>query len=470
MTVGRRRPPRGELAATPRRRPRPLLLLPAALLPLLLSLASLLPLSMPQLPADHETVYPYADDVTDIVLEDIFTFTYRAVPSQENGLWRYDRAPAPHSSLTATVGTVLVQRSDNPKEPVGPWREDVLTVMPSPGSPASLTVRAAMEARHIGMNRLQLDVFLSSEVCEVDEELLNRTVTNMTLFENATWTHTCSSEVCCPRQPGYDSPLGVVTAWVGKYGDPSNVIRDVQLSTVDYLGEWVEVDADFYVLPDEDGTGEDGAALYIQFGDPSAREGVASLTSVRLTAVPMENVNWLKPLSGAPPPPDDGVSAAAVLTNGLFAPDLGQTWYQIVGMGEEVSFSVELFGTFMVCSTTVEFSPGTQTYEFEFYLSSSNQGGVWTSVLLVDERAELEAHGAQGWVPTAGPRYFPCQLAKRTKLTLRKTWNYVYSMTEFALYGYDMATSAPCEKQCRHGGTCRYFGQFTGTICHCASA
>jgi hypothetical protein len=429
------------------------LLLP---LPLLL-LAAVKPV-LPQLPADHSTAWPYADDETDEPLGEVFTASFRAAPSRASGLWRYGRPPAVHDSLVARSGEILVQAMDNPKDPVGPWREDVLTVVAAPGHPASLTYRMPMEAKHHGMNRLQAFVYLSAESCAVDGGLINRTKANFTLT-NATWSHTCASEHCCPRQPPYDHPDGVMTAWLAKHGDPSAVLREVSLSPVDYLGEWEEIGADFYVMPDEDGTGDDGAALYIRLGNAAAMAGSASLTGLRLTPVPQVNVAWLKPVGGAPPPPDDGVAAGDVLTNGIFAADLGETWYQIVGMNEEVSFSIELFGTFMVCSTVVQFSPGTQTFEWEFYMSHSNQGGVWTSVLLDDQSADLAAHGTLGWVPSSAPRYFPCQLAKRAKLTLRKTQNFIYSMTEWAMYGYDMGTDAPCEKECRHGGTCRYFGE-----------
>lgn len=456
-------------AAARRRRPRLRLLLPAPPLLALLCLGWRCPVLQSQTPEDHDRRYPYPDDDTESLLEPVFEQAFR---NFREPIDRFDQ-PVTHARIAAQTGSVLVQDWETPWDDpaaVGPWRGDAMTVLPAAGEPASVTFRLALAPEHHGINRLQAFVRLSAARCELDGALLNATVGNRSApgwsLANVTWTAECESVTCCPVRPAYDDSAGALTAWVARYNDAAAVVRDVPLSTIDHMGEWLEVGGDFYLLPDEDPP-TDSAAIFLRLGrdagEGAATEGTASITGVRLTPVPIENVAWLKPLVGAPEPAGDSARAEAVLTNGVFdGTILGETWYQIVGMGEEVSFSVELFGTFRVCSTVVQFSPGTQTYEYEFFLSAANQGGIWDSVLLVDQKADLDAHiatagTATGWAPSSDERFFDCQLAKRMKLTLRETNNFIYSMSELALYGYDMGKAAPCEKRCRHGGTCRYY-------------
>ena len=53
-----------------------------------------------------------------------------------------------------------------------------------------------------------------------------------------------------------------------------------------------------------------------------------------------------------------------------------------------------------------------------------------------------------------GPRWFSCTAARRIKLKLHQSRNFIYHVAEVELGGYDHSVDGPCVTRCRHGGTC----------------
>ena len=140
----------------------------------------------------------------------------------------------------------------------------------------------------------ELAARLSAARCELDGALLNATVGNRSApgwsLANVTWTAECESVTCCPVRPAYDDSAGALTAWVARYNDAAALVRDVPLSTIDHMGEWLEVGGDFYLLPDEDPP-TDSAAIFLRLGRDAGeqrRHGAAStINSLRCSPSPL---------------------------------------------------------------------------------------------------------------------------------------------------------------------------------------
>ena len=385
-----------------------------------------------------------------------------------------DRYGPPMHSMVSTVGVVRVDMLENPKVPscwphdsqrqervcTGPpevahTSDDVLTVLPSELHSAVATCQIDLWEENFGPNRLQIFVKISGEVCTA------RSSTNASNFTRM-WRE-------C--EPGYDRPGSVLRGWLARHNSPHSAVKNLTMRTLGHhrlnvrVGEWLEVGADFDLLPSKYGAGGDRLALYVQLGDAAAQHGRAHMTGVRLSAIlkgrtnEVENVAWLKPLTGAPAPTDSSQPRAQdVLTNGVFNADAGQTWFMIVGLDEELAMEIKLYDDYYLCSADVRFVYSSKVYQWNLDLYSS-EISQWVPALAIDELEELRVVEAAGnvWRPPQLERYFnSCQAATKIRLTLLKTKNFNYAMTEVAVYGYKASEKSPCELECRHGGTCKY--------------
>lgn len=211
--------------------------------------------------------------------------------SELPGSQRY-RTIVTHSRI-ATVGTVLVQKQDNPKEEDAAEAfagfgdsldpEDVLTAFPALGSPATARIQVDILSEHLGANRLHAFVHVNPEACHTAQ------------FVNE--THNFTGQECVPP---YNAPAEVLSAVLAPYGDPSAVVRRLDLRMANYStdpGEWHEVLGDFDVLPSEYGTGAQRIKLFVTLGSTRATAGTVSVTDLTLTVLPLTNVALGKPIA-----------------------------------------------------------------------------------------------------------------------------------------------------------------------------
>eukprot|EP01043_Picozoa_sp_COSAG02_P007116 COSAG02_NODE_209_length_28965_cov_18.680143_19_plen_1324_part_00 len=368
-----------------------------------------------------------------------------------------------HSELE-TVGTVLVQQLDNPKEQdalagfIGDSLNplDVLTAFPAPDAPATTRIRVDL-GEHVGANRLHAFVRVNAEQCS-HVELANS-------------THNFTRRQCVPS---YDAPAEVVSAVLAPDGDPSAVIRHVELRLADYStlpGEWHEVLGDFYVLPYEFGTGSQRIKLFVTLGSPNATVGTVSMTDLTLTSLPLTNVALGKPIAeggsvssrsaGYIDPPENDILTDGVIT--------GQPWYTIDQMQPPtpIKFVVELVQLHHVCGVRVEFI-GTSSHVTDWMVHVSEfPGGYDTSGLSnFSQVLRVQDEAWQDWASQrlANPistkqRWFPCTDARRVRVQLTSTQNAIFGLTEIEVYGYSVATYGMCSDRCRHGGRCMHAAQ-----------
>ena len=362
-----------------------------------------------------------------------------------------------------TVGTVLVQQLDNPKEldavAVGDALslQDVLTALPEVDRPATARFRVDLLGQHLGVNRLHAFVRISAEQCS-----------------NAQFAGSMRNVTVRQCVPPYNAPAEVMSAVLAPSSDPSAIIRHVELRLADYSatpGEWHEVLGDFYVLPSEYGSGSRRTALFITLGSPGATAGTVSLTDLTLTPLPLTNVA----LGGSIAPGGSVSSRSAgfldppdndILIDGIL---VGQPWYTIDQFRPPtpVRFVVELDELHNLCGVRVEFVGASAHVNDWMVFVSELAGGNdvsglsnFTQVLRVKDETWQDWQSQRLGNPISKlRRWFPCAHARRARLQLNDTANAIFGLVEIELYGYRMSTYGMCPDRCRHGGRCMHAAQ-----------
>lgn len=342
---------------------------------------------------------------------------------------------------------------------------DVLSARPTAERPAIAEVRVALTAANFGRNRLHVFAYASGDAC-VD-----------VLRHNATTNSTYVEQDCTPP---YDDISGMVSAVLAPLSSSHSVLREVELRRLYRAGEWQEILGDFYLLPEELGSGQDVMTLFVRLGSPLATVGSASLTDLTVTAIPFENVALDKGVlshqthmgtksvatSNAAQDSDGRVVTVsnAQLTNGETAPDTQETWFLVDTNSPPVTveFEVDLNVASYICSVQVAWVENGHISDWQFLVSkTAGDAEDFESVLQVSTASA----GSRIEVGSPEEHWFPCVGGvRRVKLHLAKTDNHVFMLTEIAVRGYVEAVYGMCRTRCRHGGRCM-FAQ--NPVCEC---
>ena len=191
-------------------------------------------------------------------------------------------------------GIARVQSMDSPKEkcqqvctPEGfcssmceglPGRaplKDVLTARPTAERPAIAEIMVPLTSANFGHNRVHAFAHVSPLSCESVER------------QNATGNATYMEQVCTPP---YDDMSGALSAVLAPLSSSHTVLRNVELRPLSQAGEWQEILGDFYLLPEELGSGVNSITLFLRLGSPLATVGSVSLTDLTVTEIPFTNV------------------------------------------------------------------------------------------------------------------------------------------------------------------------------------
>jgi hypothetical protein len=347
---------------------------------------------------------------------------------------------------------------DTPKELEWPGVRpgDVLQVFPSAEVPAVAEIRVPLTNAHFGPNRVRISVHTSGETCEG----VSRT--------NTTTGAMYTEEVCVPP---YDAVDGVVSAVLAPLSASHVVLRTVALRAVTLSGEWQEVLGDFYLLPDELGSGDSSMTLFVRLGDPRATVGVASATDLTVTTIPLENSALGKTVEATQPSASAVVDGrpisvpSSVLTNGEAAALGGQVW-TLVDIGSTpvtIDFELDLGDFYFVCALQISWQSNSHISDWSFLYSSQVSGDSWSELLHVDTASE----GSQPQVGSPDTRWFPCtKNVRRAKLHMARADNNIFMLTEVVLNGYELDQLGMCQTRCRHGGRCMYASEVsTGCTC-----
>ena len=342
---------------------------------------------------------------------------------------------------------------------------DVLSARPTAERPAIAEVSVALTAANFGHNRLHVFAYASGYTC-VDVSRHNAT-TNRTYVEQE-----CSTP--------YDDISGMVSAVLAPVSSSHSVLREVELRPLYRAGEWQEILGDFYLLPEELGSGQHVMALFVRLGSPRATVGSASLTDLTVTAIPFENVALdkevlsrqthmgTKSVAMSNAAQDSAGRVITVsntqLTNGETAPDTHETWFLVDTMSPPVTleFEIDLDTASYICSVQVAWVENGHISDWQFLVSkTAGNADDFQRVVQVNTASA----GSRMEVGSQEQHWFPCEGGvRRVKLHLAKTDNHVFMLTEIAVHGYVEAVYGMCRTRCRNGGRCMFA---RNPVCEC---
>ena len=382
-------------------------------------------------------------------------------------------------------GIVRVQSMDSPKETCQqvcsaeglctsactglPGRaplKDVLTARPTAERPAIAEIMVPLTSANFGHNRVHAFAHVSPLTCESVER------------QNATVNATYIEQVCTPP---YDDMSGALSAVLAPLSSSHTVLRNVELRPLSQAGEWQEILGDFYLLPEELGSGANSITLFVRLGSPLATVGSVSLTDLTVTEIPFTNValsktvvsrqvtyNGIKSAASSNAAQDATGRTVTVgnaqLTNGVTVPDTEETWFFVDTSSPPVTieFELDLAALSFACSVQVAWVENGHISDWSFLLSSTaGDADDFTAVVQVNTANA----GSRILVGETDQHWFPCVGgARRAKLLLAKTDNRVFMLTEIAVHGYVETVYGMCQTRCRHGGRC-IFAQ--DPVCEC---
>jgi hypothetical protein len=356
------------------------------------------------------------------------------------------------------VGGSRPGRTDTPKEveQSGVRLGDSLRAAPTAEQPAVAYLMVPLTAANLGANRLHAFVHISGPSCRA-VQLVNVS-TNMSY----------AAQRCTP---GYDSGEQVLSAFLAPLGASAQRLRTLSLRPLTLVDEWQEILGDFYLLPQELGSGVTSMTLFVQFGSPRATVGVASMTDVTVTPIPSENTARGKVVTSSASSASavvDGVPTPvgeSVLTNGVKDPLGGQIW-TLVDIGTQataIDFEIDLASHYYVCSVEITWQSNSHISDWSFLTSSQPTGGAFSQVLRITTATE----GSQPQVGSQAARWFACvPNVRRAKLHMARADNNIFMLTEIAVGGYELSTFGMCQTRCRHGGRCMFASD---PVCQCVS-
>ncbi len=342
---------------------------------------------------------------------------------------------------------------------------DVLAAMPTAERPAIAEITLPLTAANFGHNRIHVFAHASGYTC-VD-----------VVRQNATGNATYVDQDCTPP---YDDVSGMISAVLAPLSSSHSVLREVELRPLYRVDEWQEILGDFYLLPEELGSGQHAITLVVRLGSPLATVGSASLTDLTLTEIPFENVALGKQVvsrqtymgtksvvtSNAAQDSDGRVVTVAntQLTNGGTAPDTDETWFLVDTNSPPVTleFEIDLDKASFVCSVQVSWVENGHISDWMFLVSkTSGDADDFEPVLHVNTASA----GSRIAVGSATKHWFACvDGVRRAKLHLETTDNHVFMLTEIAVHGYVEAVYGMCQTRCRHGGRCLFA---RNPVCEC---
>lgn len=332
---------------------------------------------------------------------------------------------------------------------------DVLAALPSPERPAIAEIAVSLTTANFGHNRIHAFAHASGRIC-VDVER-----------RNATGNATYIDQDCTPP---YDDVSGMLSAVLAPLSSSQSVLRDVDLRPVSRAGEWQEILGDFYLLPEELGSGQDRMTLFLKLGSPLATIGSASLTDLTLTDIPFENVALgkevisrqayvgTKSIVASNAAENDGRVTTvlnAQLTNGVTEPDAEEIWFFVDNNSPPVTleFEMDLVKASFVCSVQIAWVENGHISDWTFLVSTSTGVDDFEPVVQVNTANA----GSRLAVGSTDNHWFPCVSGvRRAKLHLETTDNHVFMLTEIAVHGYVEAVYGMCQTRCRHGGRCMF--------------
>lgn len=382
------------------------------------------------------------------------------------------------------AGVMRVRTLDSPKEPCqricspdgscatscasGPGRaplRDVLAAKPTAERPAIAEITLPLTAANFGHNRIHVFAHASGHTC-----------VNV-VRQNATGNATYIDQDCVPP---YDDVSGMISAVLAPLSASHSVLREVELRPLYRTGEWQEILGDFYLLPEELGSGQHVLTLVVRLGSPLATVGSASLTDLTLTGIPFENVALGKQVvsrqtymgaktvvtSNAAQDSDGRIITVpnAQLTNGGTVPETDETWFLVDTNSPPVTleFEVDLETASFVCSVQVSWVENGHISDWSFLVSqTSGDADDFEPVLHVNTAIA----GSRIAVGSNTKHWFACvDGVRRVKLHLETTDNHVFMLTEIAVHGYVEAVYGMCQTRCRHGGRCMFA---RNPVCEC---
>ena len=221
---------------------------------------------------------------------------------------RVGQQDTPKMPLTA----VELAASDSPQSTLP--LDLVVTASPTPDATARFTYRVDLSGAHFGVNRLHAFVYVHRRQCAQ---------------VNASYTAPWCESYMAPEEEIISARLAPARAAT----DPAQSLRWLQLRTANFAmmpGEWHEVLGDFYLLPEEYGSGSGRIKLFVTVGSEQSRQGRVSITDLTVTPLPLVNVAFSKRVADEAsdvsmisagfyePPPN------SILTDGIL---IGQPWY-----------------------------------------------------------------------------------------------------------------------------------------------
>jgi|EP01047_Picozoa_sp_COSAG01_P036859 hypothetical protein len=376
--------------------------------------------------------------------------------------------------------------------------DDVVTLFPSLGAAAVLTVRVPLQSSHYGFNRLRAFVHTSAVECPPG--------------------HSASSgEVGC--EPAYDGMNGAVFTARLERAD-GVLVRAVDLrgggsssgagggaagpDFASFRGEWLEATGLFAVAgPAELGFSTTQLQLVVTFGAGTATRGRASLVELSITNLPSANsVQLADPsvTSCVRNNPSDCVKVTArndqfgnavnqvVLTDNVVSGPSVVAWsYLQLPPQKPVELVFDLGEIHRVTSVQIFFAYAGHVTEWTVSVALAGRAGPWTQVVSVNDPTwpQTVCATCQNWTAVStqnvlGPdwnaaswdermwqRYdlpdnpisekvhrFLGQQARYVKLEMQRSTTNLYSIREFKAYGFEEDVLGPCAFECRHGGSC----------------